>query len=30
MDSMTKDQHDEYAVSYAILALYDGCVSSLL
>lgn len=24
MDSLSKDQKDEYATSYAILALYDG------
>ena len=27
MDKLSKDQKDEFAVSYAILALYDGGVS---
>lgn len=27
MDKLTKDQKDEYAVSFAALALYDGGVS---
>ena len=27
MDSLTKSQKDEYATSYAILALFDGGVS---
>lgn len=30
MDKLTKDQKDEYAVSFAALALYDGGVSSSL
>ena len=28
MDKLTKDQKDEYATSFAALALYDGGVSS--
>ena len=27
MDKLTKDQKDEYATSFAALALYDGGVS---
>jgi hypothetical protein len=27
MDTLTKEQKDEYATSFAILALYDGGVS---
>lgn len=27
MDKLTKDQRDEYATSFAALALYDGGVS---
>ena len=30
MDKLTKDQKDEYATSFAALALYDGGVSSLI
>lgn len=30
MDKLTKDQKDEYAVSLAALALYDGDVSLFL
>lgn len=29
MDKLTKDQKDEYATSFAALALYDGGVSYL-
>ena len=29
MDKLTKDQKDEYATSFAALALYDGGVSLL-
>lgn len=30
MDALTKEQKDEYATAYAILALYDGGVSTSL
>jgi hypothetical protein len=28
MEGLSKSQHDEYATAFAILALYDGGVSS--
>ena len=30
MDKLTKEQKDEYATAFAILALYDGGVSSFV